>query len=183
MAEATTGVSTWSIDKAHSSIEFAVKHMVFSTAKGRFGEFSGEIVLDEANLANSSVSVTIDAASIDTRDEGRNGHLKSADFFDVENFPTLTFVSTSIAPKGGDEFEITGDLTIRGVTQSVVLKAEKTGQGVNPWGVPVVGFSATTKLSRKDFGLEWNAALETGGFLVGDEIKISLEVEANPAQA
>lgn len=179
----TTIVTPYVIDTAHSSVEFAIKHMVFSTAKGRFNQFSGTINLDEGDLANSSVNVTIDAASIDTRDEGRNGHLKSADFFDVETYPTITFVSTGVKVRGDSEFDVTGDLTIHGVTQSVVLKAEKTGEGVNPWGMKVAGFAATTKINRKDFGLNWNAALEAGGVLVADEVKISIEIEANPAPA
>ncbi|MGB3329589.1 MAG: YceI family protein [Thermomicrobiales bacterium] len=180
----TTATATaYTIDAAHSSVEFAVKHMVFSTAKGRFNDFAGTINLDEGDLANSSVNVTIQAASIDTRDEGRNGHLKSADFFDVENYPTITFTSTAVKVTGDGEFNVTGDLTIRGVTKSVVLKAERTGEGVNPWGVKVVGFAAETKINRKDFDLNWNAALEAGGVLVADDVKISIEVEANPAQA
>lgn len=180
----TTATATaYTIDAAHSSVEFAVKHMVFSTAKGRFNDFAGTINLDEGDLANSSVNVTIQAASIDTRDEGRNGHLKSADFFDVENYPTITFTSTAVKVTGDGEFNVTGDLTIRGVTRSVVLKAERTGEGVNPWGVKVVGFAAETKINRKDFDLNWNAALEAGGVLVADDVKISIEVEANPAQA
>ncbi|MGC4191776.1 MAG: YceI family protein [Thermomicrobiales bacterium] len=171
------------IDAAHSSVEFAIKHMVFSTAKGRFNDFTGTINLDEGDLANSSVNVAIQAASIDTRDEGRNNHLKSADFFDVATYPTITFVSTAVKVTGDGEFDVTGDLTIHGVTKSVVLKAEKTGEGVNPWGVKVVGFAAETKINRKDFGLNWTAALETGGVLVADEAKISIEIEANPAPA
>jgi len=180
---ATTTVTPYAIDAAHSSVEFAIKHMVFSTAKGRFNDFTGTINLDEGDLANSSVNVTIQAASIDTRDEGRNGHLKSADFFDVEQYPTITFTSTAVKVTGDGEFDVTGDLTIHGVTNQVVLKAEKTGEGVNPWGVKVVGFAAETKINRKDFGLNWNAALEAGGVLVADDVKISIEIEANPAPA
>jgi polyisoprenoid-binding protein YceI len=175
--------TSYVIDMAHSSVEFAIKHMVFSTAKGRFNQFAGTINLDEGDLANSSVNVTIETASIDTRDEGRNGHLKSADFFDVEHYPTITFVSTGVAVRGDSEFDVTGDLTIHGVTKSVVLKAEKTGEGVNPWGVKVAGFAASTRINRKDFGLNWNAALEAGGVLVADDVKISIEIEANPAPA
>lgn len=180
MTTATT--TAYAIDAAHSSVEFAIKHMVFSTAKGRFNDFAGTINLDEGDLANSNVNVTIQAASIDTRDEGRNGHLKSADFFDVEKYPTLTFVSTAVKATGDGEFNVTGDLTIHGVTKSVVLKTEKTGEGVNPWGVKVVGYAAETKINRKDFDLGWNAALEAGGVLVADDVKIAIELETNPAQ-
>jgi len=179
----TTGVSTWNLDKAHSSIEFAVKHMMFSTVKGRFGDFTGEINLDDQDLPNSSVNVEIQTSSVDTRDAGRDGHLASADFFDAENFPTITFTSTNVEAAKGDEFKVTGDLTLHGVTRPAVLTVEQTGRGMSPFGFPVTGFTATTKISRKEFGLEWNAALETGGVLVGDDIKISIEIEANPAVA
>ncbi|MGI8485718.1 MAG: YceI family protein [Thermomicrobiales bacterium] len=183
MTDTITSVSTWNIDKAHSAVEFAVKHMMFSTVKGRFTEFTGTIKLDDQNLANSSVSVEIQTDSVDTHDDGRNTHLKSADFFSAEKHPLITFNSTSVEPGKGDEFKVTGDLSINGVTKSVVLNVEQTGRGMSPFGFEVAGFSATTKISRKEFGLEWNAALETGGVLVGDDIKISIEVEANPAVA
>ena len=179
MVSAAPTVATWQIDAGHSLVEFAVKHMMFTTTKGRFGEFSGTIVYDEANVANSTVAVEIVAASIDTRDEKRDGHLRSADFFDSETFPTIGFSSTRVESTGGDGFKVYGDLTIRGVTRPSVLDAELTGQGRNPWGQDVIGFSATTKFKRSDFGLEWNAALETGGVLVGDEVKIVIEIEAS----
>jgi polyisoprenoid-binding protein YceI len=179
----TSGISTWNIDKVHSSIDFAVKHMMFSTVKGRFGEFSGEINLDDQNLPDSSVNVEIQTSSIDTRDAGRDGHLASPDFFDAEKFPTITFTSTNVEAAKGDEFKVSGDLTLHGITKQVVMTVEQTGRGMSPFGFPVTGFSATTKISRKEFGLEWNAALETGGVLVGDDIKISIEIEANPAVA
>lgn len=169
--------TTWTIDPSHSVVEFAVKHMVFATAKGRFSEFSGTITLDQDNIANSSASVEIAAASVDTRDAKRDEHLRSADFFDVENFPTLTFVSTGVQPKGND-LSIAGNLTIHGVTRPVVLEAEFNGQGTNPWGKQVISYSASTKINRKDFGLNWNAALESGGVLVSDEVKITIEIEA-----
>lgn len=169
--------TTWTIDPSHSVVEFSVKHMVFATAKGRFSEFSGAINLDSDNVANSSATVEIVAASVDTRDAKRDEHLKSADFFDVENFPTLTFTSTRVEPKG-DDLRIEGDLTIHGVTKPVVLEAEFNGQGANPWGQQVISYSASTKINRKDFGLNWNAALESGGVLVSDEVKISIEIEA-----
>lgn len=169
---------TWQIDPAHSLVEFSVKHMMFTTVKGRFAGVSGTVTVDEANLANSIVDVTIDAASVDTREERRDAHLRSADFFDVENYPTLTFRSTRVEPKGGDRLTVYGDLTLHGVTQGVALDANILGRGVTPWGNEVASFSAETALNRKDFGLTYNAALETGGVLVGDAIKIAIEVEA-----
>ncbi len=169
--------TTWTIDPAHSVVEFSVKHMVFATAKGRFSEFSGEINLDKDNVANSSVTVEIAAASVDTRDAKRDEHLRSADFFDVETYPLLTFTSTRVEAKG-DDLRVEGDLTIRGVTKPVVLEAEFNGQGTNPWGQQVISYSASTKINRKDYGLNWNAALESGGVLVSDEVKISIEIEA-----
>ncbi len=178
MTDTATATTVWTIDNSHSAVEFAVKHMVFATAKGRFGNISGTIELDNENVANSTVNVTIDATSIDTRDEKRDGHLKSADFFDVENYPEITFRSTQVTPDG-DDLKVTGDLTVRGVTHPVVLDAEFNGIGKNPWGQQVISYSATAKINRKEFGLNWNAALETGGMLVGDDIKISIEIEAN----
>lgn len=179
MTDTATTTTTWAIDAAHSSIEFAVKHMMFATAKGRFSDVTGEITLDNENIANSSVAVEIGAASIDTHDDKRNDHLKSADFFDVEKFPVLTFTSTSVEPAGDSDLKVTGDLTIHGVTRSVVLDTAFNGQGTNPWGQSVISYSATTKINRKDFGLNWNAALESGGVLVSDEVKIGIEIEAN----
>ena len=176
-------MATWKIDGAHSSIEFVVKHMMVSRTKGRFTKFDGTIDLDENNLKNASVKVEIDVASIDTHDEKRDEHLRSADFFDVEKFPTITFASTEIMPRGGDKFQLIGDLTIRGVTERVIIETEKTGSGTSPWGQQVVGFEGTSEVNRKEFGLTWNVALETGGFLVGDNIKINLEVEAIKQEA
>ncbi len=172
-----TGTTTYAIDVAHSQIGFAVKHMMFSTVRGHFGTFEGTIVVDNANPANSTVSVTIDATSITTGDTNRDAHLRSADFFDVENYPTLTFKSTSIDFKSADNFTINGDLTMHGVTKPVSIKAEQTGEGTNPWGVDVAGFEGKTELNREEYGLTYNAALEKGGVLVGKEIKITLELE------
>ena len=169
---------TWAIDQAHSTIEFVVRHMMVSKVKGRFSEFEGSIVVDE-NGAHS-VNTTIQLASIDTRDEKRDEHLRSPDFFDVDNNKTITFTSTGVAP-AGDGWNLTGDLTIKGITKSVTLELEYTGTGKNPWGAEVAGFEAHTEISRADFGLEWNAALETGGVLVGDSIKINLDIEATKA--
>jgi polyisoprenoid-binding protein YceI len=173
-----TTATTWTIDPAHSLVELAVKHMMFSTVKGRFANVAGTIVLDEQNLAESSVTAEIDASSIDTREAQRDGHLRSADFLDVETFPTITFRSTALVPHGHDRFVLVGDLTIRGVTREVSLEAEMEGQGIDPWGGKRIGFTATSAINRKDFGLNWNQALEAGGVLVSDQVKISLEIQA-----
>lgn len=177
-ATATTKTSTWAIDASHTNVEFAVKHMMISTVKGSFSDVSGEIILDEENFENSKVWVEIGVASITTRDEKRDEHLRSADFFNAEKYPKMRFVSTAVKPGKGDEFTVIGDLTIMETTMPVEIRAEKTGVGTSPWGQTVMGFVGNTKINRKDFGLTWNVALETGGVLVGDEIRIHLEVEA-----
>jgi polyisoprenoid-binding protein YceI len=174
--------TTWQIDPAHTHVEFAVKHMMISTVKGRFAGVQGTVVASAPDFGDGSVSVTIDVASIDTRQEQRDAHLRSADFFDAENHPTITFVSRRVE-KDGDELRVSGDLSIRGTTREVVLNATYEGTGTDPWGGERAGFSATTKVDRRDFGLTWNQALETGGILVGDQIKISLEVELVKAAA
>lgn len=169
----------WSIDPTHSQVEFGVKHMMFTTVRGHFATFEGAISFDAENPANSSVEVKIDAASIDTGVEDRDNHLRSGDFFDVEQFPALTFRSTAVngpIAEGG-AFTITGDLTIRGETRSVILNATFDGTGTDPWGGSRAGFSATTTVDRRDFGLTWNQALEAGGVLVGHDISISLQVQ------
>jgi polyisoprenoid-binding protein YceI len=184
--EAIMAKHTWQIDPAHTEVEFAVKHMMISTVKGRFADVSGTITLDETDLAGSSVEVEIDVASIDTRQADRDAHLRSADFFDVENHPKLTFRSRRVEAEGQGRFRVVGDLTIRGVTREVVLEATDEGRGTDPWGNAKAGFSARTSIDRQDYGLTWNAALETGGILVGNEVKITLEVQAakaEPAQA
>jgi polyisoprenoid-binding protein YceI len=173
-----SAVSTWAIDPAHSVVELAVKHMMLSTVKGRFANVAGTIVLDEGNLGASSVHAEIDAASIDTREPQRDAHLRSADFLDVESFPTIVFHSTDVVPQGKSRFVLVGDLTIHGVTQEVSLEAELVGKGADPWGGQRAGFTATTAINRKDFGLTWNQALEAGGVLVSDQVKISLEIQA-----
>ncbi len=172
-----TGTKTYAIDVPHSQIGFSVKHMMFSTVRGEFASFHGTIVVDYDNPQNSTVDVTIDAASISTRDEKRDAHLRSADFFDVEKFPTLTFKSTAVDFDSADDFEVIGDLTMHGVTRQVTIESEQTGHGTNPWGVDVAGFEGKTKVNRKDFGLEWNTPLESGGVLLGDDVKITLELE------
>jgi len=170
--------SAWTIDPAHSSVEFAVKHMMFSTAKGRFSDVKGTITLDEQDPTNSKVDVEIAVASIDTRDEGRDTHLRGADFFDAETFPTMTFQSTGVEPADDGTLRVTGTLQIRDVAKDVVLDATFNGRGTSPFGPQVVGYSAATTINRKDFGLTWNAALESGGVLVGEEVKISIDLEA-----
>jgi polyisoprenoid-binding protein YceI len=174
-AQTTT---TWNLDPVHSVAEFKVKHMMISNVKGQFTGITGVLTLDESQIANSRVEATIDASSIQTRDAQRDGHLKSADFFDVEKYPSLTFQSTKIERTGEDELAVTGDLTIHGVTRAVVFKVEgPTPPNKDPWGNTRIGLSADTKINRKDFGLTWNAALEAGGILVGDEVTITLDVQ------
>ena len=173
-----TVTTTWNLDPAHSAAEFKVKHMMISNVKGHFTKLSGSLTLDESNLANSRVEATIDAGSIDTRDAQRDAHLKSADFFHVEKFPTLTFSSTGVRIIRDGELAVEGNLTVRGVTRKVVFAVEgPTPPTKDPWGNTRVAVSATTKINRKDFGLAWNAALETGGILVGDEVAITLDAE------
>jgi polyisoprenoid-binding protein YceI len=173
-----TSTTTWNIDPAHSMAEFKVKHMMIANVKGQFSKVSGALFLDEADLTNSRVEATIEAASIHTRDEQRDAHLKSADFFDVEKFPTLHLKSKGISIVRDGELSVEGDLTIHGVTRKVRFAVEgPTPPTKDPWGNTRVAVSAITKINRKDFGLTWNAALETGGILVGDEVTITLEVE------
>ena len=170
--------TTWNIDPSHSAISFSVRHMVVSKTRGRFTKWSGQISFDPANPAGSSVLVTIEPASIDSADAQRDAHLKSADFFDVEKYPTATFKSTKVQDLGGGKLRIAGDLTLKGVSKPVVLDATYEGAGKDPWGGERAGFSGSTSIDRKDFGLEWNKALETGGLLVGEKVELTLEVEA-----
>jgi polyisoprenoid-binding protein YceI len=169
--------TVWQIDPAHSLLEIAARHMMVTTVKGRFKGIQGTIVLDEADLARSSVEAEIDAASLDTGVEQRDTHLKSGDFLEVEKYPKITFKSTKVEPQGKEKAKITGDLTIRDVTREVALDAELTGFGKNPWGKEVAGFEVRTSINRKDFGMVWNVALETGGFLVGDTFRIEIDAE------
>jgi|SRR5829696_5819453 len=169
--------TTWSIDPAHSHVEFAVRHLMISTVKGRFAVVRGTVQTDETDPVKGLAEIEIDADSIDTRESQRDAHLRSADFLDVETFPKITFKSTRISDASGDRFKLTGDLTIHGVTREVTLDVTSEGRGKDPWGGERAGFSATTKIKRSDYGLTWNQALETGGFVVGDDVKISLEVE------
>jgi polyisoprenoid-binding protein YceI len=170
--------TTWNIDPVHSVAEFKVKHMMITNVKGQFTVINGILSLDEGDLTNSRVEAVLDAASVNTRDAQRDAHLKSADFFDVEKFPTLSFKSTRVSRTGDGELAVAGNLTIHGVTRPVVFNVEgPTAPGKDPWGNTRVGLSATTKVNRKDFGLTWNAALETGGILVGDDVTITLDVQ------
>jgi polyisoprenoid-binding protein YceI len=167
---------TYQLDLAHSSVAFSVRHLMVSKTKGRFAEFAGTVVIGEDPL-DSSVEVEIQAASIDTRDDTRDGHLRSGDFFDVEHHPTLTYRSTKVTPSGKGTWAVEGELTVRGVTQPVPLTVSFEGGAVDPWGNPRIGFEAHTELDREAFGLTWNQALETGGVLVGKVVKIDIEAE------
>ncbi len=174
---ATGTKTTWKLDPSHTLVEFSAKHLMITTVKGRITDVEGSIVSDERDPKNSSVEATLKAASIDTRTDQRDQHLRSADFLNAEQFPEIKFRSTRI--EGGKEnFKLTGDLTIRDVTRPITLDVQFEGQQKDPWGGERVGFSATGKIDRRDFGLTWNQALETGGVVVGNDIKISLEVEA-----
>ncbi len=167
----------WDIDLSHSAIQFHVRHMVISKVHGRFARWSGAIQLDTGDLTRSSVEVTIDAASIDTQVADRDAHLRSPDFLDVTKYPQLTFRSRAIE-KAGDGYRVTGDLAMHGATREVVLEAEFSGTGKDPWGNERAGFSARASVDRRDFGLTWNAALEAGGVLVGEKVEITIEIEA-----
>jgi polyisoprenoid-binding protein YceI len=183
--ETRTGTSTWQIDPSHSLIEFSAKHLMITTVKGRFTSVSGTITVDEQNPDRSKVEAEIATATLVTGADQRDEHLRSPDFLDVEKFPTITFRSKRIqgtSKNPGDEFRVTGDLSIHGTTREVTLDAVYEGTGKDPWGGERVSFSATTKIDRRDFGLTWNQALETGGLLVGNEIKISIEVQAVAAK-
>jgi len=167
---------TWTVDAGHSTIGFVARHLVVAKVRGQFSDFAGTITIAEDRL-QSTVEATVQATSIDTRDEGRDGHLRSADFFDVENHPIWTLASTGITAAGSD-FVLHTDLTIKGITRTVDFALEFEGVATDPWGNTKAGFTAEAEISRKDYGLEWNVALEAGGFLVGDNVKIVLEIEA-----
>lgn len=173
---ATTG--TWEIDPTHSTIGFVARHAMVAKVRGGFSDFAGSLTLDGANPSISSAELAIVASSFDTNNADRDAHVKSADFLDVEQFPTVTFKSTAVNQKGDDEFIVTGDLTIHGVTKPVDVKFELLGVSQDPWGGTRIGFEGKAEISRKEFGLVWNVALETGGVLVGDTIKLELDVEA-----
>ena len=180
-ADVKAAPAVWEIDSAHTAATFSVRHMMVSKVRGEFGKVSGSVTVPGADFTKATVEATIDASSINTRDEKRDGHLKSPDFFDVAKFPTLTFKSKKIErAAAAGRHKMTGDLTIHGVTKEVAFDVEgPSPETKNPWGVGVVGASATATVNRKDFGLNWNKALEAGGVLVGDEITITLDVELN----
>jgi polyisoprenoid-binding protein YceI len=169
--------NNWNIDTVHSGINFSIRHMVVSKVRGRFAKFSGNLSVDEGDLARSAVEATIDVSSIDTGTAQRDTHLRSADFFDVEHFPEIRFRSTRIEKLADDRYRVTGALTIRDVTGDIALDVEYGGRAKDPWGNERIGFIAKATLDRRDFGLQWNQVLEAGGVLVGDRVDIDLEVQ------
>jgi polyisoprenoid-binding protein YceI len=169
----------WAVDAAHSSVDFSVKHMMISKVKGTFHDFDAITEADPTDLTTADIEFTVKMESVDTRNTDRDNHLRSGDFFDVENHPTLTYKSTNIVKKDEDEYTVTGDLTLHGVTRPETFTVTFEGQGKDPWGNEKVGFGAEGKINRSDYGLTYNAALETGGVLVGDQIKISIQVQAS----
>ena len=172
-----TSISTWTVDPAHSIVEFAVKHLVITTVKGRFRDFEGTIRIDESHPENSSVSASADVASVDTDTPDRDAHLRSDDFFNAERYPKITFHSSRVEVGEDRHFKLVGDLTIRDVTREVVLDGEYEGQIDDPWGNRRAAFTATTQISRKEFGVRWNQLIESGGAVVSDNVKITLHIE------
>ena len=168
---------SYQIDNAHSQVQFTVRHMMISKVRGWFEKFDGVVALDEANPANTNVEIKIDTSSIDTRDAKRDGHLRSADFFEAENYPYATFKSTNVELTGPETAKLYGNLTIKDITRPVVMEVVFNGSAKSPWGTTSYGFNAHTAINRKEWGLNWNAALETGGMLVGDEITLDIELE------
>jgi polyisoprenoid-binding protein YceI len=173
----TTSTTLWTVDPAHAEFAFSVRHLMINNVRGRFGKVEGTVTVDNANPNDSKVDVTIDVNSIDTRQEMRDNHLKSADFFDAANHPTMHFVSKRIVGDVQKDFQIIGDLTIRGTTHEIELRAHFEGRGKDPWGNERAGFSLTGVLNRHDYGLNWNVALEAGGVTVGAEVKITIDAE------
>jgi polyisoprenoid-binding protein YceI len=169
--------TTWAIDPAHSHVGFAIKHLMIATVRGQFTDVNGKLVVEGDEPTSAKVDITIATKSVTTGDEKRDGHLRSRDFFDVERFPAMTFRSKRVESRSGNSFRVIGDLTIRDVTREVPIDVELLGRAKDPWGNERAAFEATTKINRGDYGLTWNAALEAGGVLVGDEVKISIESE------
>ena len=178
MADLSTIAGTWGIDPTHTTLGFSARHAMVAKVHGKFTEFEGSFTIDGTDITKSKAELTMQVASIDSGNAERDGHLKSADFFDADNNKTITFVSTSVAQKSDDTFVVTGDLTISGTTKSVPVTWELIGTSQDPWGGTRIGFEGKAEISRKEFGLTWNVALETGGVLVGDTIKLNLDVEA-----
>ena len=178
MSDTTALTGSYAIDPSHSRLGFVVRHAMVTKVRGDFGDFAGTVTVDGADPSASSVTITAQLASVDTGDESRDGHLRSGDFFDVEANPTMTFTSTAITADGDDEFTVTGDLTIRGITKPVTIDLEYTGAAKDPFGNDRIGFEGKAEINRKDWGLEWNAALETGGILVGEKVKLELDISA-----
>jgi polyisoprenoid-binding protein YceI len=172
------GVTTWNIDPAHSAAEFKVKHMMISNVKGSFRGLKGMLTLDESDPTRSSISANVDVATLSTGDDQRDAHLKSADFFDAARFPEMTFQSTAVSRDRDGEYKVTGDLTMHGVTKQVTFAVEGPGApGKDPWGNTRIGISASTRINRKDYGLSWNSALETGGVLVGEDVTLTIDAQ------
>ena len=178
MSDTSALTGTYTIDPSHSRLGFVVRHAMVTKVRGSFADFEGSVTVDGANPAGSSVNVSAAMASVSTGDEGRDGHLRSPEFFDVEANPTMTFSSNTIEPAGGDDYKVTGDLTIAGVTRPVTIDLEFTGAAKDPFGNDRIGFEGRAEINRKDWGLEWNAALETGGILVGEKVKLELDISA-----
>jgi len=172
----------WALDASHSSVDFSVRHMMIANVKGTFNSYNATIEADPTDLTTANIEFTVETSSVDTRNKDRDAHLVSADFFDVENHPTMSFRSTNIEKTDDGEYNVTGDLTLRGVTKPETFAVTFEGQGKDPWGNEKVGFSAEGTISRSEYGLVWNAALETGGVLVADKIKISLQLQAAKAE-
>jgi polyisoprenoid-binding protein YceI len=173
----------WRIDPSHTEISFSVKHMMITTVRGRFTSFQGTLTVDDEAPENSHAEGSVDLSSVDTREVQRDEHLRSADFFDVANHPQMTFVSTRIERNGRNRYKVYGDLQIHGVTREVIFDVQEAGRVQDPWGKQRIGFTATTKLNRRDFGLTWNVALEAGGWLVGEEVRVEIEVQAVEKEA
>jgi polyisoprenoid-binding protein YceI len=177
-ATTSSKLTTWELDPAHSAASFSVKHMMIAKVRGSFHKLNATLRLDRSSPTNSTVEATIDAASIDTHEPKRDEHLRSADFFDVASFPTITFKSKRFEAAGGDNFQVIGELTMHGITREIALDVESgPAEMKDPWGNVKIGASGTVKIKRKDFGLNWNAALETGGFLVGEDVSVTLDLQ------
>ncbi len=173
--------TNWNFDLTHSNVDFSVRHLLVSKVRGRFNKWSGSLLIDDANPSASSVEVQIDAASVDTSEPKRDEHLRSADFFDVEKYPHLTFKSTKVEDLGGDRLRVIGDLTLHGVTRPVILDVERGGSVRDPWGFQRAGFTVTASVDRKDFGITFNQTLDQGGLALGDKVSISIDIEATSA--